>query len=139
MKPTVIVGGGIAGITLASLLAGAGKDVLVLEKEPHVGGLSRSFRYGGFTFDIGPHRFFSNNDRVTDIVNDALGEDNSSIKRNSAVYFLGAYHEWPLRLKSIRQLPVGISFRAFIDLILKNFKTYNGNPSFENYILNKYG
>ncbi|MCL5035657.1 MAG: FAD-dependent oxidoreductase [Chloroflexi bacterium] len=139
MKPIVIVGGGVAGITLASLLSSAGKKVLVLEKEPALGGLSRTFRYDGFTFDIGPHRFYSTNEKVLGIINEALGVDTSSIQRNSAVYFLGRYHDWPLKIKSVRQLPLNISFLAFIDLFTKNFRKYSDSPSFENYILTKYG
>ncbi len=38
MKPILIIGGGISGITSAVELAEAGKDVILVEKEAHLGG-----------------------------------------------------------------------------------------------------
>ncbi len=49
----VIVGAGIAGLTAAAYAARAGRSVLVLEKEPDVGGLLNSFDFQGFVFDGG--------------------------------------------------------------------------------------
>ncbi|MDH4214707.1 MAG: NAD(P)/FAD-dependent oxidoreductase [Candidatus Thorarchaeota archaeon] len=50
---TVIVGGGMAGLTAAVYLARAGHDVLLLEKNKECGGLLNSFQREGFTFDAG--------------------------------------------------------------------------------------
>ncbi len=50
---TVIVGGGMAGLTAAVYLARAGHDVLLLEKNKECGGLLTSFQREGFTFDAG--------------------------------------------------------------------------------------
>ena len=50
---TVIVGGGMAGLTAAAFLRKAGKTVLLLEKNDQCGGLVRSFSRKGFTFDAG--------------------------------------------------------------------------------------
>ena len=49
----IIVGGGIAGLTSASFICKSGYNVLVCEKEDHLGGLIGSFDYKGFTFDSG--------------------------------------------------------------------------------------
>ena len=49
----VVVGGGLAGLTSGAFLCQAGKKVIVLEKEDHVGGLLGSFEYKGFVFDAG--------------------------------------------------------------------------------------
>ena len=50
---TIIVGGGMSGLTAAAYLARAGHDVLLLEKNKECGGLINSFRRDGFTFDAG--------------------------------------------------------------------------------------
>lgn len=49
----IVVGGGIAGLTAASFLVKAGYQVLLCEKENHVGGLVNSFVKDGFLYDSG--------------------------------------------------------------------------------------
>jgi phytoene dehydrogenase-like protein len=50
---TIIVGGGIAGLTAAAYLARAGQRILLLEKNEECGGLVNSFTRDGFHFDAG--------------------------------------------------------------------------------------
>jgi phytoene dehydrogenase-like protein len=50
---TVIVGGGIAGLTSAAYLSRAGQKVLLIEKNSECGGLVNSFTRDGFHFDAG--------------------------------------------------------------------------------------
>jgi phytoene dehydrogenase-like protein len=49
----IIVGSGIAGLTSAAFLCKFEKNILLCEKEDHLGGLIGSFDYKGFTFDTG--------------------------------------------------------------------------------------
>ncbi|MFG2292664.1 hydroxysqualene dehydroxylase HpnE [Streptomyces sp. NPDC048603] len=51
----VVVGGGLAGVTAALELAGAGLDVTLLEGRPRLGGLAFSFKRGDLTVDNGQH------------------------------------------------------------------------------------
>ncbi|MBM5807007.1 MAG: C-3',4' desaturase CrtD [Cyanobacteria bacterium M_surface_10_m2_179] len=48
-----VVGGGIAGLTAAALLAGEGLDVELLEAHSQSGGCAGTFRRGAYTFDVG--------------------------------------------------------------------------------------
>lgn len=50
---TVIVGGGMAGLTASVYLAGAGQKVLLIEKNRECGGLVNTFSRDGFHFDAG--------------------------------------------------------------------------------------
>jgi len=50
---TVVVGGGIAGLTSAAYLSRAGQKVLLIEKNKECGGLINSFTRDGFHFDAG--------------------------------------------------------------------------------------
>ena len=102
--PVVIVGAGIAGLTLAHNLANAGKKVVVIEMEKDVGGLARSFRYDGFTFDIGPHRFHTDDQEVLQFIKKVLEPNLLTIRRKSGVYMFGKYFEWPLASSSIFRL-----------------------------------
>lgn len=53
----IVIGAGFGGLSCALKLAKHGKKVLVLEKNPHVGGTSHIFRRSGFTFPMGPLGF----------------------------------------------------------------------------------
>jgi len=54
MSDVVIIGGGIAGLASAALLAKEGHSVTVLEGRPEVGGRAGSWDHDGFRFDTGP-------------------------------------------------------------------------------------
>ena len=62
----VIIGGGPAGLTAAYELAiqSSGYDIIVLEADQQVGGISKTVDYKGNKIDIGGHRFFSKSDKV---------------------------------------------------------------------------
>ncbi|MBM3296225.1 MAG: NAD(P)/FAD-dependent oxidoreductase [Candidatus Aminicenantes bacterium] len=50
---TVVVGGGVAGLTATAYLARAGQKVLLIEKNSECGGLVNTFSRDGFLFDAG--------------------------------------------------------------------------------------
>jgi hydroxysqualene dehydroxylase len=53
----VVVGGGLAGISAALTLGDAGVAVTLLERRPHLGGLTTSIERDGYSFDNGQHVF----------------------------------------------------------------------------------
>ena len=67
MKQVVIIGAGPAGLTAAYELLKANEDyqVTILEESNTIGGISRTVKYNGKRMDIGGHRFFSKDARVT--------------------------------------------------------------------------
>jgi phytoene desaturase len=54
MTRTIVIGGGIAGLASAALLARDGHDVTLLESGPELGGRAGSWASDGFRFDTGP-------------------------------------------------------------------------------------
>lgn len=56
---TVVIGGGISGLTCAFRLRQAGIPVLVFEQSPRVGGVIESVQQDGFLFERGPQSFLS--------------------------------------------------------------------------------
>ena len=53
--PVVIVGGGLGGMTAALALARRGAAVVLLEKQPCLGGYSVAYRRAGYAFDVALH------------------------------------------------------------------------------------
>ena len=54
MTRTIVIGGGIAGLASAALLAREGHDVTLLESSAEVGGRAGVWNADGFSFDTGP-------------------------------------------------------------------------------------
>ena len=52
---TVIIGGGLAGLTAAATLSKFGKKVLLLEQHYKPGGCATSFKRGDFMIEVGLH------------------------------------------------------------------------------------
>ena len=67
MKKVVIIGAGPAGLTAAyELMKNKSYEVIVLEESEDFGGISKTINVNGNRMDIGGHRFFSKDKRVTD-------------------------------------------------------------------------
>jgi phytoene dehydrogenase-like protein len=53
-----VLGGGLAGLAAATLLARQGRTVVVLERSGHLGGRGRTRDKNGFRFNVGPHALY---------------------------------------------------------------------------------
>jgi len=51
----IIIGSGLGGLCTASILAKAGKKVLILEKHGTIGGFTQTFTRKGYEWDVGVH------------------------------------------------------------------------------------
>lgn len=100
-----ILGGGLTGVTLANLLKEKGDEVIVLEKEPKIGGLCKTEIRNGFTFDCGgSHIIFSRDTQVLEFMLKVL-EDNREYKnRNTKIFYKGAYIKYPFE-NGLYELP----------------------------------
>lgn len=78
--PIVIIGGGFTGLSAAYDLAKAGHKVVVLEKEPVVGGLASGFTVGEFTLERFYHHWFTNDLHVMDLIRD-IGREQEVVYR----------------------------------------------------------
>jgi protoporphyrinogen oxidase len=135
----VVVGGGVAGLALAErMLRGdeGGLSLRLLERAGSVGGLARTFEHDGYLFDVGPHRFHTCDREVLDYVEDVLEGRCLTIPRASSVYLAGSYHTWPLTLRTVLSLPLGVLAPSFLDL----FRVRRGEvESFADHVIQRYG
>ncbi len=74
-RHAIIIGGGPAGLTAAYyFLKHTDIRPIVLEREPFVGGISRTMNFDGNRMDIGGHRFFSKDDEILSLWRELLPE-----------------------------------------------------------------
>ncbi len=133
----VIVGAGVAGLSFAHSVLGEGKSALVVERNDHVGGLARSFRYGDFFFDVGPKRFHTEDPEVLSFLLSILAGEHLVVDRSSAVHLFGRYFPWPLDQRALFRLPLRVMVSAGFDLLLR--KPPADENSFTEYTRSRYG
>lgn len=104
----IVIGAGLSGLAAAAAAGRAGRGVLVLEKEPRVGGLCASIRRDGFVFDLGGHRFVPERRQTGDHVGAFFCESDLSVHaRRSRIFLKGRSFFYPPRtLDLLRHLGV---------------------------------
>jgi protoporphyrinogen oxidase len=97
MKPAtvLVLGAGPTGLTTAYLLAKEGVRVEVLERLPWAGGLCKTFQHGGYSLDLGPHRFTPHTDDVYAFVKGLCGDDLVLVDERISFYLFGDYLRYP--------------------------------------------
>jgi len=140
---TLILGGGLTGVTLASLLHERGHDVLVLEGGARTGGLCRSRSGNGFTFDTGgSHIIFSRDEEVLGFMQRALGENRETRTRNTKILYKGTLVKYPFE-NGLAQLPKEDCFfclNEYIKAYIRKEKGEAGTPeNFREWIYATFG
>jgi len=92
----VILGAGLSGLSAGAWLTKAGHSTTILEKNEKVGGLARTITHGDFHFDLGGHRFLTNNQQLQSFVSELLGDDLLNVPRKSQIFLNGKHIEYPL-------------------------------------------
>jgi protoporphyrinogen oxidase len=102
---TIILGAGPAGMAASWELSRADRNVLVIECASQVGGLAKTYVYnepdGTYRVDNGPHRFFSKNKYLYDMIGDLLGEKWIQVSRLTRFFVDGKFYYYPVRFRNI--------------------------------------
>lgn len=143
MKRVAILGAGLTGLTLASILSGKGNRVVVFEKEKTVGGLARTLEFDGQLYDLGPHEFCTNNQELVDILKGLLGEDFLVCHKKAAQFFMKKFIDYPVRpMHFLKQVDKLLLFKIFAELVYFRFKNLvceTMDYSFEHWVTNRFG
>lgn len=94
----IILGGGPSGLAASYVLTQVDMNALIIEKGHHVGGLARTVEHDGFRFDLGGHRFITDNKKVESIVRKILGDEILVVSRSSKILLNNKYFDYPINL-----------------------------------------
>jgi protoporphyrinogen oxidase len=136
----IIVGAGPAGLTAAFELARNGQEVIIIEKESQVGGISKTMNYNGYLFDLGGHRFFTKYQEVERIWHEVLPDDFLKRPRLSRIYFNGKLFYYPLKpFNALFNLGPARATSALLSYIKARIKPYKNPETFEQWVINQFG
>jgi protoporphyrinogen oxidase len=135
------LGGGLAGLAIAKELLERGCPVTLIEKGSEVGGLARTFSRDGFRFDIGGHRFHSNNPSVVQWLKDLLKTDLLTVPRTSHIYLNGQFVDYPIQFPSALSIFSPWQAARMVGSYLRAKVMERDRPdhSFEDWVIKRYG
>ena len=138
---TFVVGAGPSGLTTAYLLAKAGRDVFVIERDPtYVGGISRTVNYKDFLFDIGGHRFFSKSQEVVALWNEILPDDFVDRPRLSRIFYKGKFYAYPLKaFEALRNLGPIEAAACLLSFAWAKARPIAAPKTFHQWVRNQFG
>jgi len=138
--PVIVLGGGISGLTAARVLEQRGRDYLLLEKCPTVGGLTRTVEVGEFCFDYTGHFLhLSRYATPEDIPYANLKNDEwAQITRRSCCFVGGKLVTAPVQYH-LAELPQALFMQCVESYRTRPSLSDDGNATFRDYIVSGFG
>ncbi|MBE9041449.1 NAD(P)/FAD-dependent oxidoreductase [Oscillatoriales cyanobacterium LEGE 11467] len=138
--PTVVIGGGPAGLTAAYQLSKQNHKSVVLEKGDRVGGISRTETYKGYRFDIGGHRFFTKVKEVEQLWHEVLTDDFINVPRMSRIYYDGKFFSYPLEpFDALTKLGLIDSMMIMLSYMKIKMRPLPEEDNLEQWVTNRFG
>jgi UDP-galactopyranose mutase len=109
-KKILILGGGVAGSSMAYFLSEKGYEVTIVEKHKRVGGLARTCYYSGHPYEFGPHIWFwpgGKDDPINATVVRLTNDELFYIDRRLFTYIEadGRKYRYPVHYDDVDQMP----------------------------------
>jgi protoporphyrinogen oxidase len=140
---TVILGGGLAGLSAGFSLVKADQPVTVFESDSEIGGLSKTIHQGDFRFDLGGHRFFTRNEETERFVKELLDGEYLKVPRKSKIYLRNKFFDYPLKpSNALSGLGLYTKIKALSDYSnekVKNIFNTSKNISLEDWVISHFG
>ncbi|MCK0144106.1 FAD-dependent oxidoreductase [Arenibacter sp. F26102] len=141
MKKILVIGAGPAGLTAAYQLSKRTTvKVSVFEASNSVGGLSKSLKLWGQTVDLGPHRFFSKDNRINKLFHELAKGKYSIVNRKTRIYYNRRFFEYPLRFFNVlSNVSIFKLFRVVYFFGLQKVFPTKDTSTFESWIVSRFG
>ncbi len=139
MAKVVILGAGLTGLSVAYHLEQKNfSDYLIFEQHERSGGLLRSFKQDGFTFDLTGHLLHSNDAYFSAFLASVVGMDNlNQVTRRAAIYSNNTYADYPFQM-NLRTLPFDVIYEC-IDGFIKRNQSSRLPKNFHEWVLKYFG
>jgi len=138
--PTVVLGGGPAGLTAGYLLAKRDLPVLVFEAEGQVGGLAKTVVRDGYRFDLGGHRFFTKAKEVERLWHEVMGDEFLLRPRMSRIYWNGKFLDYPLSGPDVvKKLGPTELARVSASYVAAAVRPKGHEETYEDWVSNRFG
>ena len=156
MKKIIIIGAGPAGLTAAYALLqkNVKYEIVLLEAEKQVGGISKTINVAGNRMDLGGHRFFTKSNKVNALWEEWLPLDKNTIENNtvknnavmlkrrriSRIYYKNHFYDYPLKIngKTVKNIGYLQTMRAGCSYLASCIHKRK-EDSLENFYCNRFG
>ena len=140
-KDVTIIGAGPAGITAAvELLKTQQFNVTVVEREASVGGLSKTTEYNGCRFDIGPHHFLTDSEKVLKWWFDFSQNDFLKRNRFTRIFYKKHFFKYPLEpMNVLRGLSIFECFRSIFSYLRYQIVPIKNVKNYQDWLTNRFG
>jgi protoporphyrinogen oxidase len=143
----IIIGAGPAGLSASYNLARHEIESIVLEKDSLISGLAKTleFKHDGETYltDTGPHRFFSQNPALYQMIEELLGEDWVVVDRLTRQLIDGKYFSYPVDvMQALRNVNPFVALKMMLDFVQATVRKMLVNPkivTFEEFVVLNFG
>ncbi len=139
MSAIAILGTGMASAGAAYRLRGEKHTSVLFDKNTYAGGHTATVHYPtGFSFDLGPHVSFTNDERVQELFADAVDGAYEDVKYNVNNYWQGHWIVHPVQT-NLYGLPPDVITRILLSFVEEQKKPLGRVDNYAEWLIASYG
>jgi len=141
LKKYTIIGAGPSGLAAGLELSKHNGQVVIFDKNEVVGGLARTHRHKGYSFDVGPHRFYTKNSEVLALWKEILKDEFIEVDRLTRIYYKNRLFQYPIQFHDLLNTltPWEITKISSSYLFASIFYRFRKPETFEDWIVKNFG
>ncbi|MFH1644213.1 MAG: NAD(P)-binding protein [bacterium] len=140
-RKILIIGSGPAGLTAGfEFLKKEKYQITILEQDSVVGGLAKTIDFKGCKFDIGPHHYVTDSEKIEAWWKKLMEKDFLPLKRFTRIYYKKHFFKYPLEVFNVlRGLSLLECFKSVFSYIKIRLFPIKKVKSFEDWVTNRFG